>query len=201
MLIELGMKILNKEEIDDKYKNYEDNIREQIKNRQKYIGKTDSIDILVDEDKFNLFMKRKILNLDREHFDKKILKINNQDLQIVMKDDLILNQIENLFWLEKQLNIERFDVNNIDKNINIEKFKKILSVNMNKIYYLYLDRYGRSKKYINEQNKKIIEKMNSYNKIQKYYVNCVNNICDKVFKISFKFKNDEKYKLYTFALT
>ena len=96
---------------------------------------------------------------------------------------------------------ERFDVNNIDKNINIEKFKKILSVNMNKIYYLYLDRYGRSKKYINEQNKKIIEKMNSYNKIQKYYVNCVNNICDKVFKISFKFKNDEKYKLYTFALT
>ena len=42
------------------------------------------------------------------------------------------------------------------------------------------------KKFINEKIIKIINKLDSYNKLQKYYVNCVNNICDKTFKISFK---------------
>ena len=201
MLAELGMKILNNEKIDEKYKNYEENVREQIKNRQKYLGKNDPIDILVDENKFDLFMKRKLLNLNREQFDKKILKLNDQDLQIVMKDDLIYNQIENLFWLEKQLNINRYEVDKIDKNIDVETFKKILEKNLDKMYYLYMDRYGRGRKYIDVQNKKILEKMISHNNIQKYYVNCVNNICDKVFKTGFTFKNDGKYKLYTFVIT
>lgn len=200
MIKELGMKILQNEKIDKKYINYEDNIREQIKNRLKYIGKNDPVDIVVDENKFDLFMKRKILNLNREQFDKKILKINDQDLQIVMKDNLIYNQIENLFWLESELKINRFEVDSIDKNINIEEFKKTLEKNLEKMYYLYLDRYGRSKKYINEQNKKIINKLNSHNKIQKYYVSCVNNICEKVFKISVKSVDKGKLRIYSFTL-
>jgi hypothetical protein len=200
LLIDLGHKILNNEEIDEQYKCYEDNIREQIKNRQKYIGNNDPIDILVDEKKFNVFMKKKILNLNREEFDKKIIKIIDQDLQIVMKGELFYNQIENLFWIEKELKINRFEVDKIDKNINIEEFKKTLEKNLNKMYYLYLDRYGRSKKYIDEQNKKIINKLNSYNKIQKYYVGCVNNICEKTFKVSFTKINGGSEKLYNFTL-
>mgnify|MGYP003350439817 CR=1 FL=1 len=117
-MIELGKKILNKEKIEDKYKNYEENIREQIKNRQKYIGKDGDIETIVDERKFDLYMKRKLLNLNREKFDKKILKINDNDFQIVMKDELIYNQIENLFWLEEELKINRFEVDKIDKNID-----------------------------------------------------------------------------------
>ena len=53
-----------------------------------------------------------------------------------MKDELIYNQIENLFWLEEELKINRFEVDKIDKNTDVDKFKKLLEQNLNKMYYL-----------------------------------------------------------------
>ena len=64
-----------------------------------------------------------------------------------------------------------------------------------------MDRYGRGRKYIDGQNKKILEKMISYNKIQKYYVNCINNICDKTFKSEVNYVDGEKIRINNYKLT
>jgi hypothetical protein len=55
---------------------------------------------------------------------KKNIKINVRDFPEIMKDNIIFNQINTLFWLEEQLKIQRYCVNDIDKSINIYNKKK-----------------------------------------------------------------------------
>ena len=136
---------------------------------------------------------RQLLDLNYEKFKEE----HNKNSE---KNKLIYNQIDVLFWLEKKLNIKRYEVNNIDKNINIINFKKILCENILLIFSIHTDGQNRTKKFINEKIIKIINKLDSYNKLQKYYVNCVNNICDKTFKISFTKFNGGNSKLYNFTL-
>jgi hypothetical protein len=54
-----------------------------------------------------------------------------------MKDNIIFNQIKTLFWLEEQLKIQRYCVNDIDN------IKKLLLDNIDKIIIFYV--YNQSK--------------------------------------------------------
>lgn len=202
LLIELSKKIIKNETIDSKYNEYIDNIKEQINNRKKYISDKNPnyLELIADDKKFDDYIKRKLSDSSKEKFEKKLININNTDEIFVLKDLLIYNQIETLFWLEEQLKINRYGVDEIDPNIKVDDFVKLMKNNINILVYLFRDYSNRGDKYIKEQIKKIFEKMNSYNKIQKFYVKCVNNICDNTFKISFTFKNDNKYKLYQYKL-
>ena len=185
LLIELSKKIIKNETIDSKYNEYIDNIKEQINNRKKYISDKNPnyLELIADDKKFDDYIKRKLLDSSKEKFEKKLININNTDEIFVLKDHLINNQIESLFWLEEQLKINRYEVDKIDPNIKVDDFVKLMKNNINILVYLFRDYSNRGDKYIKEQIKKIFEKMNSYNKIQKFYVKCVNNICDNTFKI------------------
>ncbi len=181
----LSYKLLINEEVDeDIYKHYIPNLNEQIANRQKYISITnpDYYELVSDENKFKNYIKKKLLDLSKDKFEKKLLKVNEQDVNEIIKDNLIFNQIESLFWLEKQLNIERYEVDKIDININIANIKNILNDGVDKLFHIYND--NRSTKYINERIKKIISKINNHNTLQKFYADSVNNICEKVIKIN-----------------
>lgn len=202
LLIELSKKIIKNEKIESKYDEYIDNIKEQINNRKKYISDKNPLylELLADDKKFDNYIKRKLLNCDKDKFEKKIININDKDEVFVLKDNLIYNQIDSLFWLEEQLKINRFEVDKINKNIKIEDFIKIMKGNISKLIYLFRDYNNRGDKYIIEQLKKIFEKINSYNKIQKFYVKCVNNICENTFKVKTTRTNSGYDTNYVFLL-
>jgi len=198
LIKDISLKIINNEPIHDLYKYFVPNITEQINNRKKYINKNDNdyMNILSDENKFNSYLKKKMLDLSKEDFDKKIIKINNQDINEIIKDNLIFNQINSIFWLETQLDIVRYDVNSININISIESIKNILNNNIDKLFYIFND--GRSKKYILNRINNIINKINSYNKLQKFYVDIINGISDDIFTISLKKYYNGNLIIYTF---
>ena len=88
----------------------------------------------------------------------------------------------------------------IDPNIKVDDFVKLMKNNINILVYLFKDYSNRGDKYIREQINKIFEKMNSYNKIQKFYVKCVNNICDNTFKMCSIKTNNGFTRDYKFLL-
>jgi hypothetical protein len=182
LLKQLSFQILNNENVDEQYKNYIPNLTEQLDNRKKYINDDEEkyFDILCDENIFKSYINKKILDLSKNDFEKKVIKINNQDLPEIMKDNDVLNKINALFWIESVLNIKRYDVHNI--NVNIDNTKQLFLNNIDKLFVIYDD--GRSKSYINNRIKNIISKINSTNKLQKLYADILNIICNDVIKIN-----------------
>jgi len=107
-----------------------------------------------------------------------------------MKDNVIFNQINTLFWIEELLNIKRYDVNNIDKNINIDFIKKQLLNNVNKFTFFYV--YEQSKNKTINRITNIINKIFTYNKLQKFYADLINVICKDLINITIKKYNYRK---------
>ena len=69
--------------------------------------------------------------------------------------------------LEELLNIERFGVNDINKNIDINIVKNKL-MNNKELWICLYNEQNRGEKYYNEQLVKIVNKMTCYNKLQKF---------------------------------
>ena len=113
-----------------------------------------------------------------------------------MKDNVIFNQINTLFWIEELLNIKRYDVNNIDKNINIDFIKKQFLNNLNKFICFYV--YQQSKNKTINRITNIINKINTYNKLQKFYVDLIHVISPDIFNITIIRK--EFYLIYVFCI-
>ena len=173
--VDISYKIITNQDIDEQYKYYIPNLKEQIKYREKYI-KNDNpkyYELLSDESLFNLYLKKKLLDLSKDKFEEKNIKINDQDFPEIMKDNIIFNQIKTLFWLEEQLKIKRYCVNDIDKNINIDNIKKLLLDNIDKIIIFYVYNQSKNKTIIRITN--IINKIINYNKLQKFYADLKNN--------------------------
>ena len=129
-------------------------------------------------------MKKKLLDLSKDKFEKKNIKVNDQDFPEIMKDNIIFNQIKTLFWLEEQLKIQRYCVNDIDKNINIDNIKKLLLDNIDKIVIFYV--YNQSKNKTIKRITNIINKIYNYNKLQKFYADLINTISNDIIKINIK---------------
>ena len=195
---DICLKIINNEPIEMEYYNYIPNLREQIKNRQKYIKESekDYNDILCDEQKFINYIKKKLLDLSKEDFEKKILKINNEDLPEVMKDNVIFKQIDTLFWIENNLGIKRYEVNKIDSKINIKNIKKIFLDNIDKFFFIFND--GRSKKYVEKRINKNISKIETHNRLQKFYVDIINVICSDIIKIKMYITKTNNIKVFNY---
>jgi hypothetical protein len=82
---------LNKEyEIEPKYRYYIENIKEQVKIREKYLSGIEDIDLYLDlasnHDLFINWLNKKYLDMSKEQFDKKVIEINNNEFkQIINK--------------------------------------------------------------------------------------------------------------------
>lgn len=198
---EISFKIINNQYIDEQYNFFLPNLKEIIKFRGKYINKDNPnyINLLSDEKLFNSFINKKILDLSKNDFLLKNIKINSQEFPEIMKDNVIFNQINTLFWIEELLNIKRYDVNNIDKNINIDFIKKQFLNNLNKFICFYV--YEQSKNKTINRITNIINKINTYNKLQKFYVDLIHVISPDIFNITIKKYNYRNVEFLFFKKT
>ena len=173
----------NEKLIDVKYIHCIDNLKEQITQRQKYLHNINDVELYeelsCDENKFKQYLCKKYLNLSKEEFDKKVIEIKNNDLEIIKSDELI-DKINTCFWFEQILNIKRFNINDI-KDIDVENIKKIFFKEIDKFYYIFKNTMIKSKNIL--AIKKNISEIINLNLLQKFIAECYNHICNNTIKI------------------
>ena len=185
----------NEKLIDSKYVHCIDNLKEQIKQRQKYLHNIEDVELFEElacnEDKFKQYLCKKYLVLDKTQFDKKVIELKNKDLEIIKPDELI-DKINTCFWFEEILNIKRFNVNDI-KNIDIENIKKIFLKDYKKFIPIFAN--AESVKKTTDKIKNKINSIDKINLLQKFIADCYNMICNETIKI--KHKNIYIKKVYS----
>jgi hypothetical protein len=178
--------------IDPKYKYYIDNLKEQIKMREKYLHNIldadKYIELISDHDKFINYLNKKYLDLSKDEFNKKIIEINNNDILQIVKEDDLINKINTCFWLEETIKFNRYDINNI-KCDNIDNIKSIFNKNIDKFYYIYKN--NASKERIIKLLKNKIISINNLNLLQKFIADCYNAIVEDCIIIKNKTKKNK----------
>ena len=191
----------NEKLIEPKYIHCIDNLKEQIKQRQKYLHNIEDVELYEElacnEDKFKQYLCKKYLVLDKTQFDKKVIELKNKDLEIIKPDELI-DKITTCFWFEGILNIKRFNVNDI-KDIDIENIKKIFLKDYKKFIPIFAN--AESVKKTTDKIKNKINSIDKNNSLQKFIADCYNLICNESIKITYKRVNidiNHKMSYYTF---
>lgn len=192
-IIKLNRQIYLGESIDPKYKYYIDNLKEQIKSREKYLKCVIDTDLYIDlacnDEKFTNWIHKKYMDMDKIEFDKKIISVNNNEITYMVKDNELFNKINSCFWFEQTLNFTRYKINDIKCN-DIETVKKIFIKNINIFYNIFKNNECKSKTI-----KSIKYKINSIineNYLQKFVAECYNNISENT--IEYKYKQVKKNK-------
>ncbi len=172
-------------EIESKYRYYIDNLKEQIKIREKYLSNVEDIDLYLDlasdHDKFLNWLNHKYLLLSKSEFEKKVIEINNNEFCQIVKEDDIINKVNSCFWLEELLKIKRFDIDNIVCD-DVGGIKIILNKSIDKLFPIFKNNESKEKtiKSINHK----IESIINTNYLQKFMVECYNNIIYDCFKVT-----------------
>ena len=111
------------------------------------------------------------------------------------KDNKIINRINSLTLIEKIIGIERYQIKNIKKNINIEEIKIKLLEKINVIIILFEAIESKSK-LLNRITIKI-NKIKYHDQLQKFVCDCYNsfgNIIKYDAKAKYKTINKKKIK-------
>ncbi len=133
----------------------------------------------ITEENFVNELNKKLSELSYEEFNNYYNK-NYQDY-IIYSDSL--DKIKILFWLEKELNINRFDINSININ-EIDNIKNKLLDNCDNLYIIFKNNESKSKT-IKSINYKINSIINN-NYLQKFIAECYNNVINNSFDIQKK---------------
>lgn len=184
----------NEKLVDAKYIHCIDNLKEQIKQRQKYLHNIEDVELYEElacnEDKFKQYLCKKYLVLDKIQFDKKVIELKNKDLEVIEPDELI-NKINTCFWFEEILNIKRFNINDI-KDVDVENIKNIFLKNYKKFIPIFAN--AESEKKTTEKIKNKINFIDKINLLQKFIADCYNLICNETIKIiSKEIRNKKTY--------
>lgn len=196
-VVNVCKKIYKNEVIETKYKFYYENLKEQIRSRESYFNKINNIvnynidnttvikeeslvELFCDEDKFNNWLNRRYLEMDKKEFDTTVIKINNKDFLHTIKDNNIISKVKSCFWLEEQLKFKRFKINEI-KCDDFEIIKKLFKDNIDNLFVFFKNNASKERIYIMVKNK--IDDLNSLNILQKFISDCYNSISDDIFKI------------------
>jgi len=186
-IIEVSKKIFFGEKVDDKYKYYIDNLREQVKMREKYLHNINDIDklceLVSDHTKFINYINRKYLELSKSQFEKKLVEINNNDILQIIKDNDIVNKINVCFWFEELFKINRLEIEKIEA-VDLEKTKKILHENTERFFYLFKNNECKNKTIKSIKHK--IDSIINVNYLQKFIAECYNCIVEDRIKIKYK---------------
>jgi hypothetical protein len=181
---EICQKILDGEDISDKDKRMGDNVCENLLAKHRYLkGLNISVErmneLLRDDQKFIAFKSQKFLAMNRDEFNKEVIKINNSDIPQISQDSSIVKRIRAIEFMEDALNIKRFDIHKIEEKCRrkkyIENTKGKLSKGIDNLIVFYDDqRYTRSKKVIEKQ----LEKVKTPNDLQKWVADRYNKFGD-----------------------
>ena len=176
LMNELSHKIINNEPIDDIHKAYADNLAEKIDNKKKYVDKKNPeyADIVCDDKLFKGYMNKKLLDMSHLEFTKELVKINNNEHVEVLKDNILHKKISELFWLEDLLVIKRYEIEKL-KDCDYKTIANTLKDNKKRLIIFY-NEDGRSAKYANARMTKILDRLDSSNKIQKWLADIYNSI-------------------------
>jgi len=194
-IIELSKKIHRGDETEPQYKYYIDNLKEQIRGREKYLkGITDIVlyeELACDQEKFTNWLYKKYMDLDKIEFKKKQMELNNNEITQVVKDNDLFNKINSCFWLEQTLNFSKYKITDIKCN-DIEAVKKIFIKNIDKFYDIFKN--NACKERIIKLLKNKINSINDLNLLQKFVADCYNGIIENIIKVEYKRKNISKNK-------
>jgi hypothetical protein len=183
-IIEVSKKIFLCEKVDDKYKHYIDNLREQVTMREKYLKNINDNDLLCelvsDHTKFVNFINRKYLNLSKSEFEKKSIEVANNDILHMIKDNDIINKINVCFWFEELLKINRLDIEKIQVE-DLDNIKKIFHENTERFYCLFKNNECKNKTIKSIKHK--IDSIINVNYLQKFIAECYNCIVEDVITI------------------
>lgn len=176
----------NEKSIDVKYTHCIDNMKEQITQRQKYLRNIEDVvlyeELSCDDNKFKQYLCKKYLVLSKSDFDKKVIELKNNDLEIIKPDELI-DKINTCFWFEQILNIKRFNINDI-KVVNIENIKNIFIKDYKKFITIFAN--AESAKKTTDKIKNKINSIDKNNLLQKFIADCYNQICCDIIKVECK---------------
>ncbi len=202
-ILDICKKIYIGEKIDKKYEKFIDNLKEQIKMREKYLKGINDVKLkeilCCDSEKFKEWLYKKYLNLSKDKFNKKIIEINNSDVVQIAKDDDLINKINTCFWIEELIKFPRLKIDEIKCN-DINKIKNTLLKNTEKLYTIY-----KNNNCMNKTIKSIKHKINSIineNYLQKFVAEMYNHIVNDLFIINSKQHkiNSKLVRLYTIKI-
>lgn len=159
------------------------NLHEKIKE----IIEIDNID---DDSTFNKIIAKKLLDLNKDEFNK-IYQNNYNDFGSY---STYLDKIKTIFWLEEILNFERFKIDNIEIE-DLVNIKHQLIINIDIIFLLFKNNSSKSK-IIKSIKYKINSILNS-NYLEKFIAECYNNLFTNLFIINKKRIRINSYKEYT----
>lgn len=190
-IINLCKQIYRGEKTDIKYDKFIDNLKEQIKMREKYIKNIQDVnlyeELVSNEYKFKEWLRKKYFNMSKEEFDIKTLSIDNGDIVQIVKDDDVISKINVCFWLENFLKFTRLKVNDIICG-DIENIKKIFLTNIEKFYVIYKNNEAKNKTIKSIKHK--ISSIINENYLQKFVAEIYNHIINNIINI-----NSKRYKI------
>jgi hypothetical protein len=186
-IIELSKQIYLGQTTDPKYKYYIDNLKEQIKSREKYLKIIQDAELYTElacnQEKFTNWIYKKYMDMDKIEFDKKQIEVNNNEITQIVKDTDLFSKINSCFWLEQTLNFTRYKINDIKCN-DIEVIKKIFIKNIDVFYNIFKN--NACKERIIKSLKNKINEILNLNSLQKFIADCYNGIINDTIKINIK---------------
>ena len=142
---------------------------------------------------------------NNESFKKIILNLNENDLNSkkniyshFFNNCVLFNQIDTMFLIEKYLNIQRFQINDVG-DIDVSDAKIYLHAIIENLYFIFINDEWKNKTIKNLKLK--INKLQSINHVQKFIADCYNHISNKSVLIKRKRivkKNNIKITFYHF---
>ena len=165
---------------------------ENNKNILNNIIHEDISDICSDENKYNNFVNKLLLNKTKEELKKTMI-----DKNLILCDKLIFKKINFLFSIEEFLKINRYDIEKINISENdIEILINFLKLNFQNLKSFYKLSDKRIEKKINNNILKLIDN----NNIKKFVACIYNLVVNNLFDIKYKQikKNSVRKMVYAF---
>ena len=149
-------------------------------------------EILGDERKFTTFINRKYLDLTYDEFNKFKVSKDKNDISIINKDHKLINKIDLIFWLEKLLGNNRYDVDMIECD-DADTIKEELLKKVNEL--ILLSDGVKSKSGLIKLYKTKICKLNGNAMIKAFMADCYNSFGDIIQVTNKRIRNKETNKL------
>jgi hypothetical protein len=189
-IVEISKQIHLGLETPSQYKYYIENLKEQIKMREKYLKNIDDnelyTELACDQYKFITWLNKKYMSLDKIEFEKRQIEFNNNEITQVVKDNDLFNKINTCFWFEQLLGFTRYKINDIKCN-DINEIKKLFFNNIEKFYLIFKN--NACKERIIKLIKNKIQGITNLNLLQKFIADCYNGIIEDTIKYEYKRKS------------